>query len=307
MSQRLRKEGNARINKVSAMRRGLAKIIEKVSISWYFESPKTGLHIEENASCIDYADALSSKRVYRLSNSQSPHCGTSDSGYGDTLELYTRVTRAGLPITGIHMWVASKFKIHWILATVHNSRWMHNCKVCHGSIEAIFILDPVDVEEAYSNIALRYHSAQWQAQSHGWHDVSVGYEENLMETRLVFRGGVSSTEAVQIPCWIDSNDGPASHYCKYPRSFPEVVIVWNVGLGNGYQSWGGDILYDPIPRGLSEVYGESILHQTLTRGCQQSPNLTEQQSHLLCNCFRILSIILLSVWFVQRWWRISNA
>jgi len=32
-SQRLRKEGNARINKVSAMRSGLAKIIEKVRIS----------------------------------------------------------------------------------------------------------------------------------------------------------------------------------------------------------------------------------------------------------------------------------
>jgi hypothetical protein len=31
-SQRLRKEGNARINKVSAMRLGLAKIIEKVRI-----------------------------------------------------------------------------------------------------------------------------------------------------------------------------------------------------------------------------------------------------------------------------------
>jgi len=33
MSQRLRKEGNARINKVSAMKPGLAKIIEKVRIS----------------------------------------------------------------------------------------------------------------------------------------------------------------------------------------------------------------------------------------------------------------------------------
>jgi len=32
-SQRLRKEGNARINKVSAMRPGLAKILEKVCIS----------------------------------------------------------------------------------------------------------------------------------------------------------------------------------------------------------------------------------------------------------------------------------
>jgi hypothetical protein len=32
-SQRLRKEGNARLNKVSAMRPGLAKMIEKVPIS----------------------------------------------------------------------------------------------------------------------------------------------------------------------------------------------------------------------------------------------------------------------------------
>jgi hypothetical protein len=32
-SQRIRKEGNARINKVLAMRPGLAKIIEKVHIS----------------------------------------------------------------------------------------------------------------------------------------------------------------------------------------------------------------------------------------------------------------------------------
>jgi hypothetical protein len=32
-SQRLRKEGNAKINKVSAMKPGLAKIIEKVHIS----------------------------------------------------------------------------------------------------------------------------------------------------------------------------------------------------------------------------------------------------------------------------------
>jgi hypothetical protein len=35
-SQRLRKERNARINNVSAMRPGLAKIIEKVHISTYY-------------------------------------------------------------------------------------------------------------------------------------------------------------------------------------------------------------------------------------------------------------------------------
>jgi len=52
-SQRLRKEGNARINKVSAMRPGLGKVIEKVRISKYFESPETDLHIAENARWID--------------------------------------------------------------------------------------------------------------------------------------------------------------------------------------------------------------------------------------------------------------
>jgi len=55
-SQRLREEGNGRINMVSAMRPGLAKIIENVLISRYFESPETVLHIAENACCIDYAD-----------------------------------------------------------------------------------------------------------------------------------------------------------------------------------------------------------------------------------------------------------
>jgi len=47
--QRLRKEGNATINKVSAMRPGIAKIIETVRISTYCESPPTNLHIAENA------------------------------------------------------------------------------------------------------------------------------------------------------------------------------------------------------------------------------------------------------------------
>jgi hypothetical protein len=48
-SQRLQKEGNARINKVPAMRPGLAKIIKKVRISTYFECAETNLQIAENA------------------------------------------------------------------------------------------------------------------------------------------------------------------------------------------------------------------------------------------------------------------
>jgi len=63
-SQGLRKEGNARINKVSAIRPGLAKIIEKVRISCYFESPEAVLHKAENACCINYANTWPPKRVY---------------------------------------------------------------------------------------------------------------------------------------------------------------------------------------------------------------------------------------------------
>ena len=63
-SQRLRKEGNARINKVSAMRPGLAKIIEKVHIPRYIDSPETDIHKAENSCCIDYTDTWSSKRVH---------------------------------------------------------------------------------------------------------------------------------------------------------------------------------------------------------------------------------------------------
>jgi len=61
--QRLGKEGNARINTVSAMRPGLAKIIEKVHISTYCESPETDLQIAQNATWIDYADSWLSKWV----------------------------------------------------------------------------------------------------------------------------------------------------------------------------------------------------------------------------------------------------
>jgi len=61
-SQRLQKEANARINKASAMRPGLAKVIERVRTSRYFESPEADLHIVENACCIDYADTWWSKQ-----------------------------------------------------------------------------------------------------------------------------------------------------------------------------------------------------------------------------------------------------
>jgi hypothetical protein len=156
------------------MRPGLAKKIEKVQISWYFESPETDHHIAENACCIDYAYTWWSKRVHWLSKSKSLHCGTSNYTFEDTLALYTGVTWAALLIMWIHTWVASKSKTQWIPATVHNTKWTDNCEVCHCCVKAIPILDPVDVEEAHSNIASRYHSVQWYVGWHGWHDVSFG-------------------------------------------------------------------------------------------------------------------------------------
>jgi len=157
-SQRLRKEGNGRINKVSAMTPGLAKLIKKVCISWYFESPEIDLHIAKNAFCIDYADSSSSKRIHWLSKSESSHRGTTDTGCEDPVELNTGATGACLPIMGIHTRMAAKSIIHWLPATFHNSWCVDHCEICHGSIETISILDPVDVKEAYSHIASPFHS-----------------------------------------------------------------------------------------------------------------------------------------------------
>jgi len=224
-SQRLRKEGNARINKVSAMKPGLAKIIEKVRISWYFESPEADHHIAENACCINYSDTWLPKWVHWLSKSQSTHCSTSYYGCEETLELYTGVAGARLPLTGIHPRVASKPKIRSISAIIHNSGWNEECQVCHWSVEAISILHPLDVEEAYSHIVSRYHSVQRHVRSHGWHDAGFGQEVDSMEGRLLLRCEVSSAEAFQILHWSDTNDGHAPNFRTNPWSVLEVPIL----------------------------------------------------------------------------------
>jgi len=61
-SQRLQKEGTARINKLSDLRPDWAKIIETIHTSTYFECPETAIHKAENAWCIDYANTWSSKK-----------------------------------------------------------------------------------------------------------------------------------------------------------------------------------------------------------------------------------------------------
>jgi len=166
--QRLRKEGNARINEMSAMRPCLAKIIEKVRISRYFEWPETDHHIAENACHIDYADNRSSKPVHYLSTSPRLHPSTTFYGYEDTLELDTAVRWVSILITRIHPSVAPKSNIQWLPATLHSTGGMDDYAVRHGSFEAIRLLDPVDVEQAYSHIASRPNSLQWHIRSYGW-------------------------------------------------------------------------------------------------------------------------------------------
>jgi len=201
----------------------------------------------------------------------------------------------------------SKAQIQQLPATLHNLGWMDHCEVCHGSVEAIPILDPVDVEEAYSYIASCYHSVKWYVWSQGWRDSIFGQEEVSMGKWLVLCREVSSTVAVQILHWSDSIDGHASHFCTYPGSFPEDAIVQNVGQKNGSHSWKRDIIYYPIPRGLSEVCGEWILCEASTCAGQYTQKLTKEHSYPLHNSFGIRYIILWPIWFVQRWWRKLNA
>jgi len=194
-------------------------------ISWYFECPETDLQTVENAGCINESNTWSPKRVHVLAIWECLHCSTSDYGCEEMLELYTGVAQAGLTFTGIHMEVASKPKIPWIPATIHNSGWMDDCQVCHGSIEAISILDHVDVDQAYSHIASFHHSVQCHVRSHEWRDGSFGKDGDSMQGRLVLCSDVSLTEAFLILHRSHTNDGYSSDFRTQPRSFQEVAIL----------------------------------------------------------------------------------
>jgi len=141
---------------------------------------------------------------------------------------------------------------------------MDHHQVCHGSFEAIPILDPVDLEKVYSYSASCHHCLQWHVQSHGWRYSSFRSEEDTMEGRFIRRHKGCPPEPVHILCWSHSNHQSAAHIGAYPWSFPEVAIIQEVGYGNGYESWGRDVSYYPIPGRIFEVCGEWILHQTST-------------------------------------------
>jgi len=300
-SQWLRKQGNARNNKVSALRPGLTKIIEHVCISRYFESPETELHIAQNTCYINYADTWSSKRVHWLSTS-----GTTYHGCEYTSVCDTRVASGSLPIARNHLWVPPESTIQSIPATLHNTESMDHHQVGDGSCEAIPILDPVDVKMTYCHIASWYHSPESHVQSYRWSYASFSKEADSIQGRFVLQCEVSTTEAVQILCWNYSNDGCASHFSTYPWSFPQAAIVQEVGQWNGYQSCGRDFVCYPIPRGISEVCGEWILCETRMCASDQTRKRTDQQSFPLCNSYRIRSMFHWSIWLVQRSWTILD-
>jgi len=105
-SQRLRREGNATINKVSAMRPGLANIIEKVRISRNFKSPETDNDIAVNAGCIACSDCQLSKWVLWFSTSECTHRSSTYHVCEDTLQLNTGDGWESLPIMRNHLRVA---------------------------------------------------------------------------------------------------------------------------------------------------------------------------------------------------------
>jgi len=156
-SQRLRKEGNARINKVSAMKPGLAKIIEKVRISRYLKNSETDHHIAANVSCVDYVDTGLSKRVYRLSKSRSTNRSPTYYGCENTVEFDTGVAWASLPIPRIHPRMAEESIIQRLLVTLHSREWIGNREVSHGRFKAFSIPHSVDVKTAYGYTASWYH------------------------------------------------------------------------------------------------------------------------------------------------------
>jgi len=65
--------------------------------------------------------------------------------------------------------------------------------------------------------------------------VTITEEEDSIYGGLVLGHEVSVSEAVQILCCSYSNNGYASHFSTYPRSFAHRAIVYEVGHGYGYQ------------------------------------------------------------------------
>ena len=233
-SQRLRKEGNARIHKVPAMRPGLAKITEKVCIWRHFERPEADLHTAENTCCIDHSDTWWLKWVHWLSKCQSTNRITAYYACENTAEFDMGVAWASLLSTRTHTGVAHKSEIQWLPATLPNTGWKDHPQLHLGRIEAIPIVDPVEVKQAYGSSASLYYYLQWLRWSYQWRYESFGKREDSMVGRHILCRDVGMTEAVHIICWSDPNDWYAAQVSSYPWSCPAVAIIFELAQGNAY-------------------------------------------------------------------------
>jgi len=112
-SQRLRHKVNARINKVTTIRPDVAKLVEQLRNSRYFESPETNLHIPAHTCRIDYPDTWSSKQVHWLSNRQITNHSTTCYRCKDMVEFDVRVSWMSLPNTSDQPRLAKESLIWW--------------------------------------------------------------------------------------------------------------------------------------------------------------------------------------------------
>jgi len=168
------KRGQTRINKVSAMRLGLAKRNEKLYNSRHFESPETDHQIAENAYWVDSTDTWLSKRVHSLSKGQSTNCGTTNYGSECMGEFDTAVVWARIPITRSHPQAVEETIIQLLPAALHITGWMDHHHICHGSALTLSLLVPVDVEKAYSYSETWHHCLLWHVGSYGRRYASFG-------------------------------------------------------------------------------------------------------------------------------------
>lgn len=185
--QRHRKEGNVKVNLMSAIRPGLAKIIVNVSIWTYFDSHETDLEIAANAHWIDYTDPCPSKRVHWQSTHQSINCGTENYSCGDTMGLNSGVAWANLPITRIHPGVISEVIIQWLPATLYHTGRMNQHEGHYGWIKAIPILHTVNVKMVYGFSALYCCSVHCHVRSYGLHHRWFSYAEHSFGGILILR------------------------------------------------------------------------------------------------------------------------
>ena len=80
-------------------------------------------------------------------------------------------------------------------------------------------------------------SRNWTLWMWKWNTVTLNHiitVDSDKEKRLVFHGEVSLPEAVQVFYYSDSQDGHAAHICVCPGSFPEVVLIHEMGQWSVY-------------------------------------------------------------------------